>query len=90
MCQEQIATGEISMTHETKSKLQATLKAVRETIYAQIKADIESHPEMTYREIGHQYGCSECTVMRVAQRNGISRPVGPRPQASGNVEANRG
>jgi len=78
------------MTHETKSKLQAALKAVRETTYAQIKADIEAHPEMTYREIGHQYGCSECTVMRVAQPNGIARPVGPGPQVSENVEANRG
>jgi hypothetical protein len=65
-----------------KSRLKAALRAVCENLYSEIKAGIEDHPELTYRQLGEKYGCSEATIARVAQRNNISRPVGPRPQTA--------
>jgi len=47
---------------------------------AEVLADIVAHPELTYAQIADRHGCSQATVQRVAQRNNICRPVGPRPQ----------
>lgn len=63
------------------------LRQLREKLYSEVKAEILAHPEQTYADIAHTFLISVATVQRVAQRNNISRPVGPRPKtdASSNV-----
>jgi transposase-like protein len=63
----------------TKSKLLQAQRAVRDEIFATVKVQLADE-NLTYREIAEVNGLSVATVQRVAERSGISRPVGPRPR----------
>ena|ERR1035437_3719288 len=70
---------------QEKSKLLEALRAVRDEIYASVRLQL-SDERLTYQQIADSNGISLATVQRVAERSGISRPVGPRPRASENPE----
>jgi hypothetical protein len=73
---------------EGKSKLLQAVQVVRRKIYADVRAQL-ADSSRTYQQIADSAGCSLATVQRLAQMDGISRPVGPRPQSSSS-EANNG
>ena len=64
---------------QVKSKLLETLRAVRNELYAAVQRELADETR-TYKDIAAANGISLATVQRVAERSGISRPVGPRPQ----------
>jgi DNA invertase Pin-like site-specific DNA recombinase len=68
-----------------KSKLLETLRAVRSELYSAVRRDLADETR-TYKNIADANGISLATVQRVAERSGISRPVGPRPRVSASVE----
>jgi hypothetical protein len=64
-----------------KSKLLAALQAIREDFEVLAIREINAHPDWPYWMVAEHVGLSEATVLRIAQKNNISRPVGPRPKA---------
>jgi DNA invertase Pin-like site-specific DNA recombinase len=66
---------------EGKSKLIEAVQNVRAEIYSAVRAQLADETK-TYQQIADTAGCSLATVQRVAQMDGISRPVGPRPKSS--------
>jgi transcription initiation factor TFIIIB Brf1 subunit/transcription initiation factor TFIIB len=66
---------------ESKSKLLQAALRVREEIYSAVKAELKDDSR-TYREVAEANFISVATVQRIAASLGISRQVGPRPQAS--------
>lgn len=68
-------------TNTKKSKLLAALQAVRQNFEAAVIREIDAHPGWPYRMVSEQVGLSEAFVLRTAQKNNISRPVGPRPKS---------
>jgi DNA invertase Pin-like site-specific DNA recombinase len=66
---------------QEKSRLLQALRAVRDEIYASVRLQL-SDERLTYQQIADANGISLATVQRVAERSGISRPVGPRPKAT--------
>jgi DNA invertase Pin-like site-specific DNA recombinase len=64
-----------------KSRLIQAVRAVRNEIHAAVKEHL-SDESRTYAAIAESVGVSLATVQRIAQREGITRPVGPRPQLS--------
>ena len=69
---------------QVKSKLLETLRAVRNELYAAVQRELADETR-TYKDIAAANGISLATVQRVAERSGISRPVGPRPRPRGNA-----
>jgi hypothetical protein len=72
-----------------KSKLLAALQAVRQDFEAAAIREIHDHPEWPYWMVAQQVGLSEAFVLRTAQKNNISRQVGPRPQTVNREEGGR-
>lgn len=66
---------------EGKSKLIQAARAVREQIYATVRAELLDESR-TYDSIARANNISTATVQRIAGSLGISRPVGPRPKNS--------
>jgi DNA invertase Pin-like site-specific DNA recombinase len=64
--------------YKPQSQLIQAIREVREQLYASIKEQLKDETR-TYKEIAEANGISMATVQRVAERCGISRPVGPRP-----------
>ena len=64
-----------------KSKLLQAVHAVRDIIYTAVREQLADE-DRTYQQIADCAGCSLATVQRIAQRDGITRPVGPRPKSS--------
>lgn len=73
---------------EGKSKLLQAARRVRDEIYEAVKAEL-SDETRTYQTIAEANSISVATVQRVAQMDGISRPVGPKPKPSA-MEASNG
>lgn len=71
-----------------KSKLIQAVRAVRDVIYEAVREQLADEGR-TYQQIADSIGCSSATVQRVAQMDGISRPVGPKPKSAA-TEANDG
>jgi len=65
---------------EGKSRLLQAVRAVRRQIHADVKALLADETK-TYQQVADTVGCSLATVQRLAQMDGISRPVGPRPKS---------
>ena len=65
---------------QNKSKLLETLSAVRNELYTAVQRELADETRR-YKDIAAANGISLATVQRVAERSGISRPVGPRPRA---------
>jgi hypothetical protein len=63
-----------------KSKLKEALDAVRRDFEAAVMREIEAHPLWPYWRVGEHVGMSEASVLKIAQNNNISHPVGPRPK----------
>jgi uncharacterized protein YerC len=68
------------MKNETSTLIQA-VRDVRDVIYAAVREQL-SDESRTYATIADSVGISLASVQRIAQRDGITRPVGPRPQSS--------
>lgn len=66
---------------KNKSRLLQALRDVRNEIYASVRLQL-SDEHRTYQQIADSNGVSLATVQRIAERSGISRPVGPRPRLS--------
>jgi uncharacterized protein YdbL (DUF1318 family) len=66
---------------EGKSKLLQAVQVVRRKIYADVRAQLADSSH-TYQQIADSAGVSLATVQRLAQCDGITRPVGPRPKSS--------
>jgi hypothetical protein len=66
---------------QKKSKLLETLRAVRNELYTAVQRELADETR-TYKDIATANGISLATVQRMAERSGISRPVGPRPRAA--------
>ena len=66
---------------EGKSKLIEAVRNVRAEIYSAVRAQL-SDESKTYQQIADSVGVSSASVQRIAQQDGISRPVGPRPKSS--------
>jgi uncharacterized protein YdbL (DUF1318 family) len=64
-----------------KSKLIEAVRNVRAEIYEAVSAQL-SDESRTYQQIADSAGVSSATVQRIAQQDGITRPVGPRPRSS--------
>jgi DNA invertase Pin-like site-specific DNA recombinase len=64
-----------------KSKLLQAVRAVRNEIYAAVREQLADE-RRTYQQIADSVGCSLATIQRVAQMDGITRPVGPRVKSS--------
>jgi DNA invertase Pin-like site-specific DNA recombinase len=73
---------------EGKSRLIQAVRAVRRKIHADVRAQLADETK-TYQQIADSVGCSLATVQRIAQMDGITRPVGPRPKSS-TLEVNNG
>lgn len=71
-----------------KSQLLRAARAVRDVIYAAVREQLTDEGR-TYQQIADSVGISLATVQRLAQMDGISRPVGPRPKPP-TSEANNG
>jgi DNA invertase Pin-like site-specific DNA recombinase len=71
-----------------KSRLIQAVRSVRNEIYTAVRAQLADE-STTYQQIADSVGCSLATVQRLAEKEGISRPVGPRPKAS-TSEVNNG
>jgi hypothetical protein len=65
---------------EGKSRLVQAVRAARRKVHADVRAQL-ADDSRTYQQIADSVGCSLATVQRVAQMDGISRPVGPRPRS---------
>ena len=72
---------------EDKSILIQAVRDVRDVIYAAVREQL-GDANRTYQQIANSAGCSLATVQRVAQMEGITRPVGPRPKSSTSEVAN--
>ena len=70
-----------------KSKLLQALHAVRDEIFVSVRLQL-SDETLTYKQIADANGISLATVQRVAERSGISRPVGPRPRSRATLACN--
>lgn len=68
-----------------KSRLLEALNAVRQDFETAVLRTMNAHPEWPYWRVGEHAGVSEATVLKIAQANNISRPVGPRPK-TGTIE----
>ena len=66
---------------DRKSKLLQAIHTVRRKIHSDVKALLADETK-TYQQIADAIGCSLATVQRLAQMDGITRPVGPRPKSS--------
>jgi hypothetical protein len=66
---------------EGKSRLLQAVEVVRRRIYADVRTQLADESR-TYQQIADFAGCSLATVQRIAQMDGISRPVGPRPKST--------
>jgi hypothetical protein len=64
-----------------KSKLLQAVRAVRNEIYAAVREQLADDGK-TYQQIADSVGCSLATVQRIAQRDGVTRTVGPRPRTA--------
>ena len=64
-----------------KSKLIQAVRAVRDVIHAAVREQLANEAR-TYQQIADSVGCSLATVQRIAQIDGITRPVGPKPKSS--------
>jgi hypothetical protein len=64
-----------------KSKLIEAVRNVRAEIYEAVRAEL-ADDSRTYQQIADTVGCSLATVQRIAQMDGHSRPVGPKPKSS--------
>lgn len=64
-----------------KSTLLEAARRVRDEIYAAVRERLADE-SMTYQQVADSVCVSLATVQRIAQRDGISRPVGPRPKSS--------
>jgi uncharacterized protein YdbL (DUF1318 family) len=62
-----------------KSRLIQVVRAVRAEIYAAVRAQLSDECR-TYQQVADSVGVSLATVQRIAQQDGITRPVGPRPK----------
>jgi hypothetical protein len=65
-----------------ESKLLAALQAIRQDFEALAIREINAHPEWPYWMVAEHVGLSEATVLKIAQKNNICRPVGPRPKSA--------
>jgi DNA invertase Pin-like site-specific DNA recombinase len=63
------------------SRLIQAVRAVRDEIYTLVREQLADEGK-TYQQVADAVGVSLATVQRIAQRDGITRPVGPRPQSS--------
>jgi len=72
-----------------KSKLLAALQATRQDFEAEVMREIAAHPTSPYWKVAQKVGLSEAFVLRTAQKNNISRPVGPRPKAESDEKGGR-
>lgn len=68
-----------------KSKMLQALRIVRDEIYAAVRLQL-SDDQLTYQQIADANEISLASVQREAERCGISRPVGPRPKRTANLE----
>jgi DNA invertase Pin-like site-specific DNA recombinase len=66
---------------EEKSILIQAIRDVRDVIYAAVREQL-ADDSRTYQQIADSTGCSSSTVQRLAQMDGITRPVGPKPKSS--------
>ena len=57
------------------------VRNVRAEIYEAVRAQL-SDERLTYQQIADSAGVSSATVQRIAQQDGITRIVGPRPKSS--------
>ena len=71
-----------------KSRLIQAVRSVRNEIYTAVREQLADETK-TYQQIADSVGCSLATVQRIAQMDGITRPVGPRPKSS-TLEVNNG
>jgi hypothetical protein len=65
-----------------KLKLLQALRTVRNELYSAVQKELADETR-TYKDFAAANGISLATVQRVAERSGISRPVGPRPRPKG-------
>ena len=70
-----------------KSKLLQAVRAVRNEIYTAVREQLADETK-TYQQIADSIGCSLATVQRIAQMDGITRPVGPRSKTVQEKENN--
>ena len=61
---------------DLKESLKAARKNAARQILAEIAAVIEKHPDLSYREIAHQFGVGTSMVCQAAKEAGLSRPRG--------------
>jgi DNA invertase Pin-like site-specific DNA recombinase len=66
---------------EGKSRLVQAVRAVRRQIHADVRSQLADETK-TYQQIADTIGCSVATVQRIAQMDGITRSVGPRPKST--------
>ncbi len=64
-----------------KSKLLEAARRVRDEIYAAVREQLADESK-TYQQVADSVCVSLATVQRIARRDGITRPVGPRPKSS--------
>jgi DNA invertase Pin-like site-specific DNA recombinase len=62
-----------------KSRLIQAVRAVRDVIYEAVREQLADEGR-TYQQIADSLGISLATVQRLAQLDGISRRVGPKPK----------
>jgi hypothetical protein len=72
---------------EGKSILIQAVRDVRDVIYAAVREQL-GDANRTYQQIADSVGCSLATVQRIAQTDGITRPVGPKPKSSNSEVCN--
>jgi DNA invertase Pin-like site-specific DNA recombinase len=70
-----------------KSKLLQAVRAVRNEIYTAVREQLADETK-TYQQIADSVGSSLATVQRLAEKEGISRPVGPRSKTVQEKENN--
>jgi hypothetical protein len=71
-----------------KSRLIQAVRSVRNEIYAAVRQQLADESK-TYKQIADSAGVCLATVQLLAEKEGISRPVGPRPKSS-TSEVNNG
>jgi len=59
-----------------KESLKASRKEAARQVLAEIAAVIEKQPDLSYREIAHQFGVGTSMVCQAAKESGLSRPRG--------------
>jgi collagenase-like PrtC family protease len=55
-----------------------TTKQYRKIVDAQVAGYISQHPELTNKELGKLFNCSETTIHLIAHEHGIPRKKGPK------------